>query len=131
MDHKHGEGCGCSHETKTENMAVLYNLYSKIEKENLECLNESQEGAGKLVFRPWDERLLKDKVCLERFLHFYAHIYIQCVIQLIYQMYFSYSLWKVMLMRSYCSTFREYIFSLKTSAKFTLCTVVQINTQNS
>ena len=67
MDHKHGEGCGCSHESKTEDMAVLYNLYSKIEKDNLECLNESQEGSGKLVFRPWDERMLKDKVFCWKF----------------------------------------------------------------
>ena len=54
--------CGCSQEVKTENLAVLYNLYSRIDKQNLECLNEVQENSGRDVFRPWDERLLKDHV---------------------------------------------------------------------
>lgn len=41
---------------------MLYNLYSRIDKQNLECLNEVQENSGRDVFRPWDERLLKDHV---------------------------------------------------------------------
>ena len=61
-NHVHGDHCECSQEIKTENLAVLYNLYSKIDLQNLECLNESIENSGKSVFRPWDERLDGDKV---------------------------------------------------------------------
>jgi len=61
MNHQHSSNCGCSGETNTENLASLYNLYSKINKEAVECLNESVEDSGKEVFRPWDQRLLRDK----------------------------------------------------------------------
>ena len=37
-------------------------LYQKIDTEKLQCLNEAEEGSGKKVFRPWDERLDKSKV---------------------------------------------------------------------
>lgn len=64
MDHKHGAHCGCSEEVKTDDFAVLYTLYSKIEMQNLECLNESIENSGKLVFRPWNERHEREKVLI-------------------------------------------------------------------
>ena len=57
MDHQHGRNCGCSHDVSTENIGNLYSLYTKIDKEQLECLNEIAENSGRLVFRPWDERL--------------------------------------------------------------------------
>ena len=43
---------------------LLYSpsLYQKIDTEKLQCLNEAEEGSGKKVFRPWDERLDKSKV---------------------------------------------------------------------
>ncbi|XP_057377301.1 PITH domain-containing protein GA19395-like [Daphnia carinata] len=56
-NHLHGHHCECGQETKTENLAELYNLYSKIDMENLECLNEAVENSAKSVFRPWDQRL--------------------------------------------------------------------------
>ena len=37
-------------------------LYQKIDTEKLECLNESEEGAGKTVFKAWEDRLDRDKV---------------------------------------------------------------------
>ena len=40
-----------------------YSLYKKIDIEKVQCLNESEEGAGKFVFKPWDERLDRTKVC--------------------------------------------------------------------
>lgn len=61
-NHAHGHHCECGQETKIENLAVLYNLYSKIDMENLECLNETIENSGKSVFRPWDQRLDSTKV---------------------------------------------------------------------
>ncbi|XP_046441137.1 PITH domain-containing protein 1-like [Daphnia pulex] len=60
-NHVHGHHCECSQETKTDDLAVLYNLYSRIDLHNLECLNESIENSGKSVFRPWDERLDSDR----------------------------------------------------------------------
>ena len=66
MDHKHSSNCGCSEETKIENLATLYNLYSKIDTFNLECLNEREENSGKTVFRPWDKRLDREKVMPRR-----------------------------------------------------------------
>jgi hypothetical protein len=63
-NHVHGHHCECSQETKTDDLAVLYNLYSRIDLHNLECLNESIENSGKSVFRPWDERLDSDRVIL-------------------------------------------------------------------
>ena len=74
MEHKHGDNCGCSQEIKTESMSVLYNLYSRIDLHNLECLNESRENSGKLVFRPWDQRLDRDKVRKRIFFLFYQLI---------------------------------------------------------
>ncbi|KAK3912158.1 PITH domain-containing protein GA19395 [Frankliniella fusca] len=40
---------------------IEYSLYTKIDTDNLECLNEHIEGAGKSVFKPWEDRLKKDK----------------------------------------------------------------------
>lgn len=62
MEHVHGANCGCSHEVQTENLANLYSLYSRIDKDNLECLNESHDGSGKTVFRAWDQRLDRAQV---------------------------------------------------------------------
>ena len=39
-----------------------YSLYQKIDTEKLQCLNESEEGAGRTIFKPWDERFDKTKV---------------------------------------------------------------------
>lgn len=51
--------CSCqghhSHDDAGD-MGVLYSLYSKIDRENVECLNESVEGAGRYVFKDWNER---------------------------------------------------------------------------
>jgi len=41
----------------TSDLGVLYSLYTRIDTDRIECLNEAAEGSGKLVFKPWDERL--------------------------------------------------------------------------
>ena len=61
-NHLHGKNCGCSEEPTIENIGIYYNLFSKIEMENLECLNEKLENSARQIFRPWDQRLVKDKV---------------------------------------------------------------------
>lgn len=62
--HGHGKhSCDGGHDhDDTPEMGVQYSLYSKIDKENLECLNETTEGSGKTVFKPWEERLNFDAV---------------------------------------------------------------------
>ncbi|XP_056631326.1 PITH domain-containing protein GA19395 [Diorhabda sublineata] len=54
----HGKCCGdSSHHLESDEIGIHYSLYNKIDKENLECLNETTEGSGKTVFKPWEERL--------------------------------------------------------------------------
>lgn len=40
---------------------LCISLYKKIDSEKVQCLNESEEGAGKTVFKPWDERFDRTK----------------------------------------------------------------------
>lgn len=64
--HSHGHGHGCSHEaTDIDNaleMGIEYSLYTKIDLENTECLNEETDGSGKTVFKPYEKRLDTSKV---------------------------------------------------------------------
>ena len=63
-DHNHSSGCCHSHseEVDTNNTGFLYSLYSKIDLEKLQCLNEVVENSGKTVFRSYDDRLSKEFV---------------------------------------------------------------------
>ncbi|XP_077338197.1 PITH domain-containing protein 1 isoform X2 [Lithobates pipiens] len=55
--HSHGGGCSCSAERSDgPERGLEYGLYQKIDLEKLQCLNESEEGSGKTVFRAWEER---------------------------------------------------------------------------
>lgn len=60
----HGKCCGDGghHHEEPGEMGIHYSLYTKINKDNLECLNEVREGSGKTVFKPWEERLNFDLV---------------------------------------------------------------------
>ncbi|KAB0797426.1 hypothetical protein PPYR_08420 [Photinus pyralis] len=55
--HGHHSCEGDKNHDDTPEMGVQYSLYAKIDKENLECLNELTEGSGKLVFKQWEDRL--------------------------------------------------------------------------
>ncbi|CAG9784440.1 unnamed protein product [Diatraea saccharalis] len=58
MSHNHCHDDHHDHDhSSSEEMGIQYNLYQKIDKDNLQCLNESIEGSGKTVFKPWDKRL--------------------------------------------------------------------------
>lgn len=66
MPHGHSHGGGsCEHESQDVDnaleMGIQYSLYTKIDTENLECLNESTDGSGKCVFKPYEERLNFEK----------------------------------------------------------------------
>ena len=62
----HGHGGGCSHEhdhdVPDDQRGDQFSLYLKIDDHRIQCLNESVEGSGKDVFKPWDQRLETDKV---------------------------------------------------------------------
>lgn len=60
-DHS-GHGSCEGHDHGPADLGVAYSLYTKIDTEHVECLNEALEGSGKTVFKPWEERLSTDKV---------------------------------------------------------------------
>uniref|UniRef100_A0A3Q3JL20 PITH domain-containing protein 1 n=1 Tax=Monopterus albus TaxID=43700 RepID=A0A3Q3JL20_MONAL len=60
--HGHGHGCGCEGEHEPAERGLEYGLYQRIDLEKVQCLNESRDGDGKLVFKPWDQRNERDKV---------------------------------------------------------------------
>lgn len=59
--HSHGAGGCCNdgdhNKDDSPEMGIEYSLYTKIDKENLTCLNESVDGSAKAIFKPWEERL--------------------------------------------------------------------------
>uniref|UniRef100_A0A069DQI4 Putative thioredoxin-like protein n=2 Tax=Triatominae TaxID=70999 RepID=A0A069DQI4_9HEMI len=58
----HGHGCDGDHDhDETPEMGLQYSLYSKIDIDNLQCLNEAVEDSGKAIFKPWEERLNFEK----------------------------------------------------------------------
>merc|ERR1712183_23119 len=62
--HSHGhEGCGGHGAAgkSGEELGVAYSLYTKVDMERLECLNESEDNSCRHVFRPWDQRLSREK----------------------------------------------------------------------
>lgn len=69
MSHGHshgGSGCRCAAEREEppEQRGLAYGLYLRIDLERLQCLNESREGSGRGVFKPWEERTDRSKVGL-------------------------------------------------------------------
>ena len=55
--HSHCEG-GCDHGASSAiDLGVSYSLYSKIDMDKVQCLNEAEDGSVKSVFKPWNERL--------------------------------------------------------------------------
>ena len=61
----HRHGCDGDHNhDETPEMGLEYSLYSKINLEDVECLNEKREGSGKDVFKAWENRLDFEKVRL-------------------------------------------------------------------
>ena len=61
----HSHGCGgCDHGAAGkvgEEAGISYSLYHKIDMNNLTCLNETIEDSVKGIFKPWEDRLNKDK----------------------------------------------------------------------
>ena len=64
--HSHKGGtCSCEHDHDDDNVVdrgTLYSLYLNIDTERVQCLNEMRDGSAKTVFKPWHERMDKEKV---------------------------------------------------------------------
>ncbi len=67
--HSHGGHC-CEHEAQEQpsELGIEYSLYTRIDTENVQCLNEVVEGSGKKVFKPWEKRLDMNDVRIYIFL---------------------------------------------------------------
>lgn len=65
-DHHYDGHGACVHDSNDSDylkeIGIQYSLYTKIDFENLECLNETIERSAKFVFKPYEERLNFDKV---------------------------------------------------------------------
>lgn len=63
-DHDHHHDCAAesSESDYLKEIGIQYSLYTKIDMENLECLNETEEGSGKTIFKPYEDRLNFEKV---------------------------------------------------------------------
>jgi len=64
--HGHHGPCSCEHDHDDDDSlerGALFSLYLKIDSERVRCLNEAHDGSAKTIFRPWHERLDKEKVC--------------------------------------------------------------------
>ena len=53
----------CDHEPTTDD-ASEWNLNTRIDLENLQCLNEEIDGSCKKIFRSWDDRLNREYVIM-------------------------------------------------------------------
>ncbi|XP_065062037.1 PITH domain-containing protein CG6153-like [Rhopilema esculentum] len=59
-----GHSCGHEHHEHDHSgpdLGALYSLYTKIDIQKVECLNEETDGSGKFVFKAWDKRMETDK----------------------------------------------------------------------
>lgn len=56
MSHCHDEHCEHDHDDLPES-GEQFLLYSKIDLDNVRCLNEAEPNSGKKIIRPWNERM--------------------------------------------------------------------------
>lgn len=114
---EHRCNCGSAHDT-TE-LGISYNLYAKIDKDRVQCLNEHEEGSGAKVFKTWEERLDRSLVSPRKFLFYKYQVkseyfFIKHFTESFFLFYFS--MLRVILMLSFCLTYRKYfkaIFIIK------------------
>ncbi|CAK9816171.1 PITH domain-containing protein GA19395 [Anthophora quadrimaculata] len=53
--------CSCGDSHNNIDQGAQSSLYNKIDKENIECLNECEEGSGVFVFKPLEDKLDRNK----------------------------------------------------------------------
>lgn len=54
--HCHDEHCDHDHDD-LPGAGDQFLLYSRIDRDNVRCMNEAEPGMGKAVIKPWNERL--------------------------------------------------------------------------
>ena len=59
FNHNCNKTC-CDHADAGAEDAASWSLFSKIDTQNLQCLNEEVDGSCKKIFRSWDDRLNRD-----------------------------------------------------------------------
>jgi len=84
---EHRCNCGSAHDT-TE-LGVSYNLFEKIDKDSVECLNEHEEGSGARVFKTWEERLDRSQVSPTKFLFYNYQAYLIFFTELFTEFFFN------------------------------------------
>lgn len=57
MSNHHCHHHNCDHGSNDEEIGLQYNLFEKIDKDNVTCLNETIEESGKTVFKSWENRM--------------------------------------------------------------------------
>lgn len=72
--------CSCGDVHDQTEMGIQYNLYGKIDTQNVECLNECEEGSGATVFKPWEDRLDRNKVAIISTYPSFIYNYDACLI---------------------------------------------------
>lgn len=101
MDHP----CSCAgHHRDEGELGAEYTLYQKIYKDGVECLNERVEGSGVTVFKTWEDRLNRDKVC------FYYKVDIHIHYALVHnnnREFHCCSSWRATMTTSYSSIYRK------------------------
>lgn len=63
FEHNCNNHAGCDHEPTSDDGSE-WNLNTRIDLENLQCLNEEVDGSCKKIFRAWDDRLNREHVTL-------------------------------------------------------------------
>lgn len=98
----HGRCCDDDHNHEdSSEMGIQYSLYLKIDKANLECLNEAVQNSGKTVFKPWEERLSLDTVsevmlwCFYGFNSFWFSVWNQMQTRSCYLTFLSLETWNL------------------------------------
>lgn len=106
MEHR----CNCGSEHSAE-LGVSYNLFEKIDKDRVECLNEHEEGSGVKVFKTWEERQDRSQVSPAKHLFYNVYqIYLNIFHLALYGIFsLSSSMLKAISITSFCSTYRKYV----------------------
>jgi hypothetical protein len=61
-DHSHGGHCGCDDDSHLVIEGTQDFLYDKIDTDRVVALNAAEALKGRMVIRPWDQRMQEEEV---------------------------------------------------------------------
>jgi len=75
--HPPGGSCSCehNHDDDVAERGTLYSLYMNIDTERVRCLNEAHDGSAKTVFKPWHERMERDRLLITLIIQSMANLF--------------------------------------------------------